>query len=125
MSSFFSMIFALAVILGLLLGVVYLLKRFLPNTTSGLVDNSIIQVISARYIGPKSSIMIVEILGKVVVIGVSSDKLSYITEISGEEAMEKLKLIKAQSGTIPSLGDYMIKNKALSRISAFVRGRKR
>jgi flagellar biosynthetic protein FliO len=123
MSSFFSMIFALAVILGLLLGAVYLLKRFLPNTAPGFADNSLIQVISARYIGPKSSVMIVEILGKVVVIGVSADNLSYITEITGEEAMEKLKAVKAQSKAMPSLSNYMKKNEVFGRMVALVRGR--
>jgi flagellar biosynthetic protein FliO len=125
MSSFFSMIFALAVVLGLLLGAVYLLKRFLPNTAPGLVDNSVINVVSARYLGPKSSLMIVEILGKVVVIGVSSDKLSYITEISGQEALEKLKTIKAQSKSLPSLSDYMKRNRFLNRLAILLQGKKR
>ena len=97
MSSFLNMIFALAIILGLLLGAVYLLKKFLPNVAPTLGDNSMINIVSARSLGPKSSIMIVEILSKVVVIGVSADKLSYLTEISGEEALERLKNFKHKS----------------------------
>jgi flagellar protein FliO/FliZ len=113
------MIFALAVILGLLLGAVYFLKKFLPNTAPGFADNSIINVVSTRYLGPKSSIMIVEILGKVVVIGVSSDKLSYLTEISGNEALEKLKYIKEQNKSLPTLAGYMKKNKTFNKVAYF------
>lgn len=118
-SSFFSMIFALAVILGLLLGAVYFVKKFLPNAAPGLADNSMIHIVSSRYLGPKSSIMIVEILGKVVVIGVSADKLSYLTEISGEEALEKLRNAKEQNKSLPSVADYMKRNKIWSRMAVY------
>lgn len=124
MSSFLNMIFALAVILGLLLGAVYLLKKFLPNAAPGLVDNSIINVVASRYLGPKSSVMIVEILGKVVVIGVSADKLSYLTEISGEEALAKLKDIKEQNKSLPSFADYMKKNRFFNRLDGFFKERR-
>ncbi len=123
MSSFLNMIFALAIILGLLLGAVYFLKKFLPNSTQGLADDSIINIVSARYLGPKSSIMIVEILGKVVVIGVSADKLSYLTEISGEDAMEKLKSIKQQNKSLPSLPDYMKRTRLVARMAGLFRKR--
>jgi flagellar protein FliO/FliZ len=113
------MIFALAVILGLLLGAVYLLKRFLPNTASGFANNSIINIVSSRYLGPKSSIMIVEILGKVVVIGVSADKLSYLTEISEKEALEKLEYIRGQNKSLPPLSDYMKKNIIFNKLADF------
>jgi len=113
------MIFALAVILGLLLGVVYFLKKFLPGAAPGLADNSIIHVVASRYLGPKSSIMIVEILGKVLVIGAAADKLSFLTEISGEDALEKVRNIKQQNKPLPSLSDYVKKNRLLNRMSGF------
>ncbi|MCK9362259.1 MAG: flagellar biosynthetic protein FliO [Syntrophales bacterium] len=124
MSSFLNMIFALAVILGLLLGAVYLLKKFLPNAAPAFVDNSIINIVSARYLGPKSSVMILEILGKVIVIGVSADKLSYLTEISGEEALEKLKKFKEQNRSLPSFTDYMKKNRFFNRLEVFFKERR-
>jgi flagellar protein FliO/FliZ len=123
MSSFLKMIFALAIIIGLLLGAVYFLKRFLPNATPGLGDNSVINIVAARYLGPKSSIMIVEILGKMVVIGVAADKMSYLTDISDEGALEKLRKLKEQNKSLPSFTGYMKRNRLFARIAVFFRER--
>lgn len=118
-SSFISMIFALAVILGLLFAAVYFLKRFLPRSAPGMADNSAIKIIASRYLGPKSSIMIVDIVGKAVVIGVSAENVSFITELSSDEALEKLKTIREQNVNLQSLSDYMRKNKMLNKVKVY------
>jgi flagellar biosynthetic protein FliO len=97
------MIFALAIIIGLLFGLVYFLKKFFPDSASRFSDNKIINIISARYINRKTSIMIIEILGKVIVIGASENQLSYIAEISDEKALNHIARIKANNKVLQSL----------------------
>jgi flagellar protein FliO/FliZ len=118
-SSFISMISALAVILGLLFAAAWFLKRFLPRSAPGLADASAIKIIASRYLGPKSSIMIVDIVGKALVIGVSTNNVSLITELSSAEAREKLKTIREQNVNMQSLSDYMKKNKMVNRVKVY------
>lgn len=119
-SSFISMISALAVILGLLFAAAYFLKRFFPRSAPGLAaDASAIKIIASRYLGPKSSIMIVDIVGKALVIGVSAENVSLITELSSPEALEKLKTIREQNVNMQSLSDYMKKNRMVNKVKVY------
>ena len=110
--SFFKMIFALAIVLGLLVGAMYFFKRILPRTSVRMSDNSLINIIATRYLGPKGSIMLVEVLGKVIVIGISSNQMSHLETISEPEALERLKHTGIrEKGSSPSLADYLRRNK--------------
>jgi flagellar biosynthetic protein FliO len=110
--SFFKMIFALAAVLGLLVGAMYFFKRLLPQTSVRMSDHSLINIIATRYLGPKSSIMLLEVLGKVVVIGVSSSQISCLATISEADALERLKHSAIRDKcSPPSLTDYLRRNK--------------
>jgi flagellar protein FliO/FliZ len=112
--SFFKMIFALAIVLGLLVGAMYFFKRILPQTSVRMSDNSLINIIATRYLGPKSSIMLVEVLGKVIVIGISSNQMSHLETISEPEALERLKHTGIrEKGSPPSLTDHLRRNKVV------------
>lgn len=84
------MISALALVLGIMLGLAFLFRRFFQQTGMPMSDGTAIRILFVKYLGPKSSIMIVDILGKIVVIGVSHQHMSYITTIDDEEALLKL-----------------------------------
>ncbi len=92
--SFFSallkMLFALAVVLGLLIGTVYFLKRFMTPMGGG-DEGQAIRILASRSLGPKSSILVVDILGKVVALGVTGAQISVITELDDPSALDRLK----------------------------------
>jgi flagellar biosynthetic protein FliO len=117
--SFFKMLFALAIVLGLMVGAAYFFKRFLPRTSGGLNDNSLINIVSSRYLGPKSSIMLVEILGKVIVLGISANQISHLATISEGEALDRLKHMGTQEKSSPSFIDHLKRNKIV--VGAFNR----
>ncbi len=85
-----KMISALAVVLGVMVGLAFLVRRFFPQTGMGGADGAPIQILAVRHLGHKSSIMIVDILGQAVVIGVSNQQMSYITTIDDAASLEKL-----------------------------------
>ena len=114
--SFLRMLFALAVVLGVLMGAMYFFKRILQQTTSGSNDISAINIIAARYLGPKSSIMLVEVLGKVIVIGLSNNQMSHLATISEPEALDKLKYIEKHGKQDFFLADYLKHSKIAQRI---------
>ena len=86
-----KMISALVLVLGIMIGLAFLFRRFFQQTGMSMYEGTAIHVLSVKYLGPKSSIMIVDILGKVVVIGVSHQQMSYITTIDDKEALLKLR----------------------------------
>jgi flagellar protein FliO/FliZ len=50
-------------------------------------DGSMIEVLSTHYLGPKKSIAVVRVAGRLLVLGVSSDSINLITQLSGEDAL--------------------------------------
>jgi hypothetical protein len=59
--------------------------------------------------------MMVEILGRVVVVGISNNQMSLLTTISDADSLERLKDIQQQTKRLPPLADYL-------RRSGIVRG---
>jgi flagellar protein FliO/FliZ len=112
--SFLKMLFALAIVLGLMVGSVYFFRRYLPRSSGGLNDHSLINIMASRYLGPKSSIMLVEILGKVIVIGISPNQMSHLETISDVDALDKLKQWGAQEKSSTSFIDQLKRNKMVA-----------
>ena len=78
----------LCVVLGLLILILYLIKRFfyLRNSSS---DEKLIKVIAASHLAPKARIALVEVMGKKLVIGVSQDSIRFLTNIESSEEQAK------------------------------------
>jgi len=114
-----KMISALALVLGIMIGLAFLVRRFFQQTGMATPDGSAITILTVKYLGPKSSIMIVDILGEVVVIGVSNQQMSYLTTIDDEAALAKLKSLSrrgvGQTVTIDPLDRYKDLIKSLIR----------
>ena len=75
-SAFLKMIFALAIVLGLLIGVMYFIKNFMQRTGPSADNHSIINILSSKYLGPKSSIILVEVMEQVIVVGISGQQMT-------------------------------------------------
>lgn len=84
LASFLKMLFALAVVLGLMLGALYLLKRIAGHNLVAGGPESLIHILSTRYVGPKSSIMMVDVAGKVIVLGVTANAIHLLGEFEDE-----------------------------------------
>lgn len=101
--SFLKMLFALAVVLALMIGSAYLLKRIISHNPAGIDNGSAINVLMTRYLGPKHSIMMVEVLGQMLVVGVSSGQMTLLTQINDPAAIERMQAIhRSQSLGMPS-----------------------
>lgn len=96
-----KMISALALVLGIMIGLAFLVRRFFQQTGLAAPDGSDISILSVKYLSPKSSIMIVDILGQAVVIGMSNQQMSYITTLDSVTALDKLKALNHQRGSRP------------------------
>jgi len=97
---------ALAVTIGAMIIVAYLFKKIVKKG-AGVGNDDLIKILSAKYLGPKSSIMLIDVLGNIMVIGISSGGISLLTEIVDPESFEQLKDIRGQEGEGASFSDYL------------------
>ena len=104
LSTSFQMLTALGIVLGGLLVIFYLMKRFLKRDVAGSKEQ-LIKVIASQYIGIKKSISLVEVPGSILVVGVSNDNISLLTKIEDKVATDILR----QEGTriTPSFSDHL------------------
>ncbi len=72
-------------IVALIFATVFLLKRFVYNRKSISGPGKAIQVISSTYVGPKKSLMLVEVAGRMLVISVTDTTMNLIAELKKEE----------------------------------------
>ncbi|MDI9571131.1 MAG: flagellar biosynthetic protein FliO [Pseudomonadota bacterium] len=89
--SFVKMLFALAIVLGIMLGAVYVLKRIMRHTAPGGGAEGPIAVLATRYLGPKSSIMMLEVTGRILIVGVTANGINLLTEIDDQSAVERIR----------------------------------
>jgi flagellar protein FliO/FliZ len=89
-SSFIKMISALAVVLGIMIAAMYFVKKYMKGAGTGMDDGKYIKIISTRYIGPKSSIMLVDVLNSIIVIGIANNQITMLTTISDPKSLDRL-----------------------------------
>lgn len=105
--SLFKIISALAATLGVMIVVAYLFKKIVKKGGGAINGKELIKILSAKYIGPKNSIILIDVLGNIMVIGVSSSKISLLTEIVDSESLEQLKDINGQKGKRVPFSGYL------------------
>lgn len=108
-SSFFKMIFALAIVLGLLFGVMYFVKRFMQQVAPAADNQALINIIASRYLGPKSSIILVEVMDQVIVVGISNQQMTTLACIDDPLAIAEMKAKRAKSPVMNSPVDKITK----------------
>jgi len=88
-----KMMSALIIVVGLVITTMYLLKKFMRNRGTSLNDDELIRIISQKYLGAKNSVMLVEILGHVLVVGLSNNGMSVLAHIDDEDFHDRIMTI--------------------------------
>jgi flagellar biosynthetic protein FliO len=115
------MVSALAVVLGIMIAAVYFLKKFIKGGGTGIDDGKFIKIISTRYIGPKCSIMLMDVLSNIIVVGIANNQITMLTTISDPKSLEHLKEVEREKKGPVSVFDNM----ALYRNKLMLSGRTR
>jgi flagellar biosynthetic protein FliO len=74
------MIGALGVVLGLIFLVLWLVRRFFTQRPL-VAGGQVISVLAARHIAPKKQIVVVEVEGHKLVLGLAGDSITYLTRL--------------------------------------------
>jgi flagellar protein FliO/FliZ len=96
------MVLSLGAVLALMVGLMYLVKRFvLPGTAAtGLPVK--VEVIGRKSIQPKKSVVVVRVADKVLVLGVSDTGMQTLTELS-EEALQASQAVPVRPAATPHI----------------------
>lgn len=105
--SFLKLLFALAVVLGLMVAAAYLLRRFMNHAPAGPRDGSLIQLVATRHIGPKASILLVDVLGKGIVVGLANGQMTLLTAIDDRDALAEAQTLRQNAAANPALTDIL------------------
>jgi flagellar biosynthetic protein FliO len=86
-----------ALVLGLMFLVFYVFKKYvLKNTIFGGNEN-FVRVLGSGFLGPKKSIVMVEVAGEVLVLGMSNDNISLLMQIQDPEKIEEIKASRSEA----------------------------
>lgn len=121
-SSLVKMISALAVVVGIMIAAMYCIKKYMKGAGTGIDDGRFIKVLSTRYIGPKCSIMLVDVLDSVIAIGLANNQITMLTTISDPKSLERLSDLEREKKNPISLFNNLASYR--SKLSALDKKRK-
>lgn len=99
-------VFALVLVLGLLLGGVALLKKIAPGMGAGASGRGM-EILGRTPIGPKHAAVLLRVGGRVLVLGVSGDRMQTLAELKDPEEVERLVSPPAPGGAQPGFHGLM------------------
>jgi len=88
---------ALLIVLALMGGIYFLLKRFGPKTLFKPQNNEYVEILCAYPLGPKKSLLVVRFLNKKLLIGVAEDKISLLSEEKTDHAQKFDQLLSQEN----------------------------
>jgi flagellar protein FliO/FliZ len=81
---------ALAIVIAALYGGLYLLKRMMMTRRTASARQAALEVIESAYVGPKKTVSLVRVGNKAVLVGVTDQQISMLTELSPAETADLL-----------------------------------
>lgn len=86
-----SYIISLLITFAVVLGLAYLTSRFLAKKMTGIRENPNSKIYTSLPLGPNRAIHVVEIAGKFLVLGVTEQNITLLSEITSLSEIEQLK----------------------------------
>ena len=77
----------LSIVLGLLVGALFLMRRLFYGKT-GAAGGSVIRTIASSYVAPKERIVLIEVLGEKLLIGVTPHAINCLARISNDTEID-------------------------------------
>ena len=86
----FKTLLSLAAVLGLMVGVVYLLKKYVYRGAPGGANDVAVEILGQRALHPKRSIVVVKVLDTIFVVGMSEQGMQTLGTIDNEQSLAAL-----------------------------------
>jgi flagellar biosynthetic protein FliO len=82
---FVKMVLSLAAVLGLMFGLAFLVRKFVLQGKGGTSSSVGIDILGQRTLQPKRSIIVLKVLGKVLVVGMTDHGMHTLAEFDGRD----------------------------------------
>lgn len=105
-SSILKMVSALVVVVICIYGAVFALKKLMGRKITGRGSNGILEVLETAHLGPKKMISVVRIADRSVLVGVTDNQISLLTELD-ETQTAQITAIDEQALASRSFGDLL------------------
>lgn len=80
-----------ALVLALMFLIFFVFKKYVLKNTIFGGNEKFVRVLGTGFLGPKKSIVMVEVAGEVLVLGISNDNISLLTQIQDKDKIEEIK----------------------------------
>ncbi len=97
--SLLKLISALAVVVACIYVGIYLLKRLMGKKYSGNRQNNLLEVLETTYVAPKKSVSLLRVADKAVLVGMSENQITVLTELDAAQTREVLAAIEPERET--------------------------
>jgi len=77
----------LLIVLGILVAALYLMKRFMHGR-GAYGARGAVQVLASYYIGPKQRVVVIDVMGEKLVVGVTPQSINCLGKISGDAGVQ-------------------------------------
>jgi len=94
-----KMISMLAVVLGIMFLLFFCFKKYVLKNTMFGGGEKLVNVLGSGFLAPKKNIVLVEVAGEVLVLGISQDNISILTNITDPEKIEEIKSKGGKGGS--------------------------
>lgn len=94
--SLFKIISALVIVIVCIYAGVYLLKRMMGRKYSGNRQHNLLEVIETTYVAPKKSVTLLRVAEKAVLVGMSENQITVLTELDADQTRDVLASIKPE-----------------------------
>ncbi len=99
--SIFKMLSALVIVIACIYLGIYLLKKLMGRKYGGYSKDNLLQVIETTYVGPKKTVSLVRVADKAVLIGVTDNTISVLTELDEAKTAEIMPAVAAEESKEP------------------------
>lgn len=121
--SFIKMLTALAIVIALMIGAMVVLKKYFYQSPSSCNGNDMIHIISTCHLNPKNSLLLADVLGQIMLLGISNHQMSILGTITDAEAINNLKARKVVQRSAPFNNTFTQYKSLLSSINLLRRGK--
>lgn len=90
----------IAILAAIIVGIYLILRLFLKSRNKIVTDTGLIKVLSSYPLAANRVIQVVEIAGKIMILGVSESSINLITEVEDQEFIDKIKLLSSKESKV-------------------------
>ena len=103
--SYAWMIIKTILILGILVGAFYYFFQFVTKKAGiNIQGEDVVRILSVVPVGQNKYIQVVDLAGKILVLGIADSGINLITEITSKEEMDRIRLLGSRSKPVPEGG---------------------